>query len=120
MTPLTTNIPATAPMLIGRNWVYPEDRNFTAVKYAVIARAMQLSSGEESTEAACMALVKELEQLNQRLHIPTLRDCSGVDRQKFEAVLEKMAQDALASGSPQNNPVVPTNQEIISLYETAW
>ncbi|GIV85609.1 MAG: hypothetical protein KatS3mg052_2616 [Candidatus Roseilinea sp.] len=31
-----------------------------------------------------------------------------------------MAQDALASGSPQNNPVVPTAEQIIALYEQAW
>jgi alcohol dehydrogenase class IV len=31
-----------------------------------------------------------------------------------------MAQDALASGSPQNNPVVPTAAEIVELYRQAW
>lgn len=89
-------------------------------RYATIARTMRLSSGNDSTEAACMALVKELERFNQLLHIPSLRDCPDISRHKFESVLEKMALDALASGSPQNNPVVPTDQEIISLYEAAW
>lgn len=89
-------------------------------RYAAIARAMQISSKDDSAEAAGMALVKELEKLNQRLHIPTLRDCPNISRQKFEQVLEKMAQDALASGSPQNNPVVPGIPEIIRLYEAAW
>jgi hypothetical protein len=31
-----------------------------------------------------------------------------------------MASDALASGSPQNNPRVPSAEEIVSLYEQAW
>jgi len=31
-----------------------------------------------------------------------------------------MAADALASGSPANNPRVPTQEEIIALYEEAW
>jgi alcohol dehydrogenase len=35
-------------------------------------------------------------------------------------VKEKMASDALASGSPLNNPVVPTAAEIVALYEEAW
>ena len=35
---------------------------------------------------------------------------------RFDAVKEKMASDALASGSPQNNPVVPTANEIVALY----
>ena len=36
------------------------------------------------------------------------------------AALEKMASDALASGSPANNPVVPTASEIVQLYRQAW
>jgi len=31
-----------------------------------------------------------------------------------------MAGDALASGSPGNNPKVPTGEEIVDLYERAW
>jgi hypothetical protein len=31
-----------------------------------------------------------------------------------------MAHDALASGSPANNPVVPTADQIIDLYRRAW
>jgi len=31
-----------------------------------------------------------------------------------------MAQDALASGSPGNNPVVPTADEIVGLDTEAW
>ena len=33
---------------------------------------------------------------------------------------EKMAGDALSSGSPQNNPVVPAADQIIALYKEAW
>jgi hypothetical protein len=31
-----------------------------------------------------------------------------------------MAADALASGSPQNNPVVPIATQIEELYRAAW
>jgi hypothetical protein len=31
-----------------------------------------------------------------------------------------MAADALESGSPQNNPVVPAAGEIVELFERAW
>jgi alcohol dehydrogenase class IV len=31
-----------------------------------------------------------------------------------------MAQQALASGSPQNNPRVPSAEEIIALYGEVW
>jgi alcohol dehydrogenase class IV len=31
-----------------------------------------------------------------------------------------MAEQALASGSPANNPLVPSTQEIVALYQRAW
>ena len=31
-----------------------------------------------------------------------------------------MAEQALASGSPNNNPRVPSKAEIIALYHEAW
>ena len=38
----------------------------------------------------------------------------------LNAEVEKMATDALASGSPANNPRVPTALEIVALYHAAW
>lgn len=89
-------------------------------RYATIARTMDFAKATESDEAAAMGLVSGLEELNQKLEIPHLRYCGGMDPRKFEESLEKMAQDALSSGSPQNNPIVPTAAEIIGLYREAW
>jgi alcohol dehydrogenase class IV len=89
-------------------------------RYATISRTMRLARETDSDEAAARALVEGLVAFNARLEIPGLRDCPGMDRTKFERVIETMAHDALASGSPQNNPVVPTAGEIMRLYEEAW
>ena len=89
-------------------------------RYATAARTMRLCDPGASADAACAALVAGLEQLNARLQVPRLRECGGVERARFEASLEKMAADALASGSPQNNPVVPDTRQIVRLYEEAW
>jgi len=89
-------------------------------RYAIIARTMGLATERESDEAAGEALVAGLESLNLRLGVPRLRDCRGVERERFDALIAKMAEDALASGSPANNPVAPAATEIIQLYLTAW
>lgn len=100
-------------------------------RYAAVARALGLvgdgpSSGGTSPEeaagdaAAGEALVRGLEGLNARLEVPRLRDLPGVTRELFDAALPKMAADALASGSPDRNPVVPTAAEIEDLYRAAW
>lgn len=89
-------------------------------RYARVAKTMGFANESESDESSAAALVDGLEKLNQRLKVPQLRDCRGMDKEKFERVLRKMADDALASGSPQNNPVVPTAEEIINIYKEAW
>jgi alcohol dehydrogenase len=89
-------------------------------RYAMIARTMGWAATADADEAAAAALVSGLEALNGRLKIPRLRDDPRIREQKFFSSLEKMAADALASGSPQNNPVVPTAEEIVELYRAAW
>lgn len=89
-------------------------------RYAQVARAMGCAGLADSDEAAAEALIAGLERLNTRLRVPRLRACSGVDARRFEQVLEKMAEDALASGSPQNNPLAPTSEQIVELYRRAW
>ena len=89
-------------------------------RYATIAKTMRLCPPEADEAAAGAALIQSLVDLNTRLEVPRLRDCPGLEPQKFESVLEKMAADALASGSPQNNPRVPTAAEIVALYREAW
>jgi alcohol dehydrogenase class IV len=90
------------------------------VRYATIARSMGWAASAQTDDAAADALVSGLEGLNQRLKIPRLRDHSRIDEKKFFRSLEKMAGDALASGSPQNNPVVPDAAQIAGLYRAAW
>ncbi|WP_449448592.1 hypothetical protein [Spirosoma aureum] len=89
-------------------------------RYATIARTMALAQIGTSDEAACEALLMGLERQNQALKIPRLQDCPGVEKAVFEQSIEKMASDALASGSPQNNPIVPNADEIVALYRQAW
>ena len=89
-------------------------------RYAAIARFVGRASAKDSDEKAGQALVCYLEELNRNLGIGRLRDAARVDQAVFDAVLETMAFAALESGSPQNNPRVPSREEIISLYQEAW
>jgi alcohol dehydrogenase len=89
-------------------------------RYATVARTMGLCAANASNASAAASLVEGLEKLNARLEVPRIRDFKGATLEVFEAALEKMASDALASGSPANNPVVPTASEIVQLYREAW
>jgi alcohol dehydrogenase len=89
-------------------------------RYATVARTMGLAAYADSDVAAGEKLVAGLAALNTRLQVPRLSGCRGLERTRFDATKEKMAADALASGSPQNNPVVPTAEQIVALYEESW
>jgi alcohol dehydrogenase class IV len=89
-------------------------------RYATVARTLGLASDTDSDLSASTALVAGLEQLNRDLNVPRLGECRGVEQRRFEHFVPKMASDALTSGSPQNNPRVPTVEEIVALYRDAW
>lgn len=44
----------------------------------------------------------------------------GIEEQAFYAAIPKMTADAIASGSPGNNPKVPTQEELMELYKMAF
>ena len=89
-------------------------------RYAEVSRTMNLVEGKRSNEFACEALLDSLAELNQTLEVPRLRTVCGEDTDKFRSLLPKMASDALESGSPQNNPVVPTAEQIMELFDQSW
>ena len=89
-------------------------------RYATIARVMQFAAANDDDDTAGVKLVEGLRRMNEALGVPRLGQCQGVTRERFDAHVERMAQDALASGSPGNNPVVPTAAQIVELYQEAW
>lgn len=89
-------------------------------RYATVARALGVAGPEDSVADAGSRLLEELAQLNEDLDVPRLGELPGVAQETFEASLAKMASDALASGSPARNPVVPEPAEIEAIYRRAW
>jgi alcohol dehydrogenase class IV len=88
-------------------------------RYAEAARVMGISSAEEGDQSACNRLIAELRALNRDLEVPTPA-AYGIEASKWEGLLSVMAQQALASGSPGNNPRVPDAEEIVALYREAY
>lgn len=63
--------------------------------------------------------IKEIKKISNHLEIPSLKTW-GIDQNEFEKSLDKMATDALKSGSPGYNPRVPSHKQIIELYRTCY
>jgi alcohol dehydrogenase class IV len=88
-------------------------------RYAEAARIMGVAGEGEGDQSAAVRLVEELEALNRDLSVPTPAS-HGIPADRWDGLLETMAAQALASGSPANNPRVPDAAEIISLYRQAY
>jgi alcohol dehydrogenase class IV len=88
-------------------------------RYADCARAMGLASSSDSSESAVANLVSALFRRNEELQVPSPKK-HGIPEQRFFEVIPIMAAQALASGSPQNNPRVPTAAEIEQIYRSVW
>ena len=88
-------------------------------RYADCARAMGVAEEGEGSQSAVARLLDELRRLNQDLKVPSPK-AYGIDRARYDELLLVMAGQALASGSPANNPRVPTSDEIIELYRRVY
>ncbi|WP_461218070.1 iron-containing alcohol dehydrogenase [Lapidilactobacillus salsurivasis] len=63
--------------------------------------------------------LSELHDLLDNLKVPNYRNFK-IDKSEFLDSLDKMAKDAIASGSPANNPSIPTISEIKQIYLKSW
>jgi alcohol dehydrogenase class IV len=88
-------------------------------RYADCARSMGVADEDEGSQGAVARLLEELRRLNRDLQVPSPR-AYGIDANRYEELLPIMADQALASGSPGNNPRVPTADEIIQLYQKVY
>ena len=88
-------------------------------RYAAVGRAMGGRDGNGSDERAAWESVKLVGKMCRDLNIPSLAEW-GVEEETFKGLAPKMAQDAIDSGSPANNPRVPSPDEIVDLYHRAY
>ncbi|MCQ2582823.1 MAG: iron-containing alcohol dehydrogenase [Treponema sp.] len=85
-------------------------------RFAILAKEIGAAKNEDDDRAAAEKFLVALENLTKELKIPTLKEY-GIDIAKFKAVEEKMASDAIASGSPGNTRKEVTKADEIQIYE---
>jgi alcohol dehydrogenase class IV len=88
-------------------------------RYADAARRIGFAEERDADAAATAKLVAGLETLNKELSVPNPA-AYGIDEATWNGKMALMAEQALASGSPANNPRVPDKAEIMALYREVW
>jgi alcohol dehydrogenase class IV len=88
-------------------------------RYAHAARVMEMAAAADSDAQALAKLVDGLRQLNSDLSVPGPA-AFGIDEKAWFDSMPVMAEQALDSGSPANNPRIPDVNQIVDLYERVW
>ncbi|KNC83918.1 hypothetical protein SARC_03853 [Sphaeroforma arctica JP610] len=88
-------------------------------RYAQCAAAMGFASDSASVDNAAAALLEGLEQMCHDLKVPSLSQF-GVKESQYRAAIDRMVSEAQASGSPGNNPRVPTDAEMARVYNVVY
>jgi len=87
-------------------------------KYAEVARLLGAADEDDSTRVAARAAGDAVQQLCEEVSLTDYLDHFGEvpSRDAYLEVVPQMTQDAFDSGSPDNNPRTPTQQELEDLF----
>lgn len=91
----------------------------TYERFADLGRVIGVATEEESDETAAKAFLAAIIKLCETLEVPTLAQY-GVDKEAFFEVMDKMADDAIASGSPGNTRKATTKEDVLRMYKELW
>jgi alcohol dehydrogenase class IV len=91
----------------------------TPERFCDLAKATGIYEKNMSDLQGGQAFITEVEKLCAQLQVSTPEQF-GVDKKKFFEQLDKMAEDALKSGSPQNTIRNVGKEDIINIYKSLW
>lgn len=88
-------------------------------RFADLGRAVGVATAEDSDKEASEKFLAAVIALTEELETPTLEQF-GIDKEAFFNVIEKMAYDAMDSGSPQNTRRAITQADVEQMYKNLW
>ena len=88
-------------------------------RFAEIGRAIEAADNNKSDKEAAEAFLEKLTSLCNRCEIPTLKEY-GINKEDFDKVVDKMAEDAMDSGSPSNTRKNITKQDLLNIYNKLY
>ena len=88
-------------------------------RFADLADAIGVSVDGDDAKSKTRAFISAVDGLCAFCQVPTLEE-RGIDKEVFFANIDKMAQDALDSGSPANTRKSLNKDDIVRIYESLW
>lgn len=94
-------------------------RDGAVSRFAELARATGKALPDTDDSIAADLFINALGELCKTLRVPTLKEY-GIKRQDFFNNIDKMATDALASGSPANTVKDVAKADIVNIYKSLF
>ena len=88
-------------------------------RFATLGRAIGAATKEDSDQTAAEKLLDAIAEVCSLCEIPTLREY-GIREEAFLPAMEKMAEDAIASGSPGNTRKPVTKEDCVRIYRKVF
>ncbi len=88
-------------------------------RFADMAREIGAADASDSDEIAAEKFIEACRELCKVCNVPTLAEY-GIKKEDFFAVMDKMSEDAVASGSPANTIKELDKQDVLNIYENLW
>ena len=88
-------------------------------RFGRLGREIGVATVADDDKTAAEKFLDALDALTTELQAPTLVD-AGVDKDEFFGLIDKMAHDAMVSGSPQNTKRDMTEEDVKELYKQLW
>ena len=88
-------------------------------RFADLARAIGQAKDDDNDASAARAFLEAVAVLCEDCKVPTL-ESYGIDRARFFDCMDKMAVDALASGSPANTRMPLEKEDLLTIYRSLW
>lgn len=88
-------------------------------RFADLGRAIKAASHKDDDKTAAEKFLEACREICKTCQIPTLEEF-GIDKKKFFEAMDKMADDAIASGSPANTIKKITKKDILKIYKNLW
>lgn len=90
-----------------------------AARFAALGRAINAADCKADDKTAAADFLDAIGDICKKLEVPSLAEY-GIDKEDFFGNIDKMADDALASGSPANTAKNVTKADIINIYKSLF
>ena len=104
-------------MLLKQCFIYALDGAYD--RFADLGRAIGAANDADSDKEASEKFLQAVVDICDELETPTLEEY-GINKEEFFNVIDKMAADAMESGSPSNTRKAITAEDVKEIYKNLW